>query len=60
MSRKIVSTDNSKQNIWKTVKTSTKTGHNSKMSISVFAQFLTISAKKILWKGNWALACDPN
>ena len=51
MSRKIVSVDNSKQNIWKTVKKTTK------------HLFLNISAKKKkkkICRGDGTLVCDPN
>ena len=53
MSRKIVSVDNSKQNIWKTVKKNNKT-----------YLFLNISAKKKkkkkFWREDGTLVCDPN
>lgn len=53
MSRKIVSVDNSKQNIWKTVKKNNKT-----------YLFLNISAKKKIinkfWREDGTLVCDPN
>ena len=54
MSRKIVSVDNSKQNIWKTVKKTTK---------HIF--FLTLvqkkkKKKKKFWREDGTLVCDPN
>ena len=52
MSRKMVSVDTSKQNIWKTVKKNNKT-----------YLFLNISAKKKkkkIWRGDGTLVCDPN
>ena len=53
MSRKIVSVDNSKQNIWKTVKKTTK-----------HIYFLTLGQKKKkkkkFWREDGTLVCDPN
>ena len=51
MSRKIVSVDNSKQNIWKTVKKTTK---------HIYFLTLVQKKKKKFWREDGTLVCDPN